>query len=153
MRKEYTFVLIKPDAVAANLIGQILSIYEQAGLSIRAMKMHCLSRTDITQLYQKHTQKSFFEEIVTYLQSAPVMAIILSGQNAIQLTRTLNGATSPEEAAIGSIRQQFAKNKQENAVHAADDMMAALFESSLFFSAHELAALNKPTTQTHYYAL
>ena len=115
---EQTLVLIKPDAVRAHHIGDITKAYEEAGLQIRAMKMMQMTDRIARIHYEEHLAKPFYGELSAFMTGAPLVALVLAGENAIARVRELHGATNPANAAEGTIRKRFAKDGSENAVHA-----------------------------------
>ncbi|MHB1951672.1 MAG: nucleoside-diphosphate kinase [Acidiferrobacteraceae bacterium] len=138
MAIERTFSIIKPDAVAKNLIGEIYRRFEQAGLRIIAARMLHLSRRQAEDFYAIHRGKGFFDALVSFMTSGPVMVQVLEGENAIARHRELMGATDPKKAAKGTIRADFAQTIDENAVHGSDGADTARQEISYFFSTSEL---------------
>ncbi len=138
MAVERTLSIIKPDAVAGNLIGEILMRFEKAGLQIIAARMAHLSKEDAKGFYAVHKERPFFGELVAFMTSGPVMIQVLEGENAISKNRELMGATNPADAASGSIRADFAGSLQENAVHGSDAPETAAVEVAYFFSAEEV---------------
>ena len=138
MAVERTLSIIKPDAVAGNLIGEILMRFEKAGLQVIAARMAHLSKTDAEGFYAVHKERPFFSELVEFMTSGPVMIQVLEGENAISKNRELMGATNPAEATSGSIRADFAGSLQENAVHGSDAPETAAIEIAYFFSAEEI---------------
>jgi nucleoside-diphosphate kinase len=135
---EHTLSIIKPDAVAANLVGQIYSRFEHAGLVIAAAKMLHLSREQAEGFYAVHKDRSFFKDLVAFMSSGPVMVQVLEGANAIAKNREVMGATDPKEAAPGTIRADFANTIKENAVHGSDGPVMAKAEIAYFFSVVEI---------------
>lgn len=135
---EKTLVLIKPDAVAAHHIGDIVKAYEDAGLTIHAMKMMQMTERIARIHYAEHIEKPFYGELSAFMTSAPLVALVLAGENAIARVRELHGATNPVNAAEGTIRKRFAKDGSENAVHASDSPESATREISIFFSETEI---------------
>ena len=133
MPVERTLSIIKPDAVAKNVIGEIYSRFEQAGLKIVAARMKHLSRADAEEFYAVHAQRPFFNDLVKFMTSGPVMIQVLEGENAIALNRELMGATNPQEAAAGTIRADFAQSIDANAVHGSDAPETAAVEIACFF--------------------
>ncbi|TVR41568.1 MAG: nucleoside-diphosphate kinase [Cryomorphaceae bacterium] len=133
-----TFTMIKPDAVSANNIGNILAMIENAGFRIRAMKFTRLSRVDAETFYAVHKERPFFGELVDYMISGPIVAAILEKDNAVEDFRKLIGATDPSEAAEGTIRKLYAKSKAENAVHGSDSDENAAIECSFHFAGREV---------------
>ncbi|MGE0558429.1 MAG: nucleoside-diphosphate kinase [Burkholderiales bacterium] len=135
MAVERTLSIIKPDAVAKNVIGQIYSRFEQAGLRIAAARMTHLSRQQAEGFYAVHRERPFFGELVAFMISGPVMIQVLEGENAIQKNRDLMGATDPKKAAKGTIRADFADSIDANAVHGSDSPQTAAVEVAYFFPA------------------
>ena len=133
MSVERTLSIIKPDAVAKNIIGKIYSRFEKAGLKIVAAKMQHLSREEAEGFYDIHRGRPFFDDLVKFMTSGPVMIQALEGENAIALNRELMGATNPAEAAPGTIRADFAKSIDANAVHGSDGPDTAKTEIAYFF--------------------
>ena len=138
MAVERTLSIIKPDAVARNVIGQIYARFEKAGLRIIAAKMAHLSRSDAEGFYAVHRGRPFFNDLVQFMSSAPVMIQVLEGENAILRNRDLMGATDPKKAAKGTIRADFAKSIDANAVHGSDAPETAATEIAYFFPASEI---------------
>jgi nucleoside-diphosphate kinase len=133
MAVERTLSIIKPDAVAKNVIGQIYSRFEGSGLKIVAARMLHLSRAEAEGFYAVHRQRPFFNDLVNFMISGPVIAQVLEGDNAIQKNRDLMGATDPKKAAKGSIRADFADSIDANAVHGSDASETAAVEIAYFF--------------------
>jgi nucleoside-diphosphate kinase len=133
MAVERTLSIIKPDAVAKNVIGQIYSRFEGSGLKIIAAKMVHLSRNEAEGFYVVHRQRPFFNDLVNFMISGPVMVQVLQGDSAIQKNRDLMGATDPKKAAKGSIRADFADSIDANAVHGSDASETAAVEIAYFF--------------------
>lgn len=133
MSVERTLSIIKPDAVAKNVIGEIYSRFENAGLKIVAAKMQHLSREQAEGFYAVHRERPFFNDLVAFMISGPVMIQALEGENAIALNRDLMGATNPAEAAAGTIRADFAESIDANAVHGSDAAETAKAEIAYFF--------------------
>jgi|SRR5690606_545851 nucleoside-diphosphate kinase len=138
MAKERTLSIIKPDAVAKNVIGEILSRFEKDGLKIVAAKMTHLSREQAEGFYAEHKGRPFFNDLVGFMTSGPVVIQVLEGDNAIARNRELMGATNPQEAAAGTIRADFAETIDANAVHGSDSPAAADREIKYFFDDKEL---------------
>lgn len=138
MAVERTLSIIKPDAVAKNVIGKIVSRFEDAGLQVVAAKMIQLSRSQAEGFYAEHKERPFFGPLVDFMTSGPVIVQVLEGENAIKLNRELMGATNPAEAASGTIRADFAKSIDANAVHGSDSAVSAAREVAYFFAASEL---------------
>ncbi|MBE0491670.1 MAG: nucleoside-diphosphate kinase [Sulfurospirillum sp.] len=135
---ERTLSIIKPDAVAKNVIGKIVDRFESNGLKIAAMKKMQLSNADASAFYAVHAQRPFFGELVTFMTSGPVVVMVLEGENAVVKNRDLMGATNPKEAAAGTIRADFAQSIDANAVHGSDSLENAQVEINFFFSAREI---------------
>lgn len=133
MAVERTLSIIKPDAVAKNAIGDILSRFEKAGLRIIGARMVQLSREDAEKFYAVHSERPFFDALVSFMISGPVMVQVLEGEDAIGKNRDLMGATNPKEAAAGTIRADFAESIDANAVHGSDAPETAEQEIAFFF--------------------
>ena len=140
MGVERTLSIVKPDAVAKNVIGEIYSQFERAGLKIVAAKMQQLSRADAERFYAVHRDRPFFRDLVAFMTSGPVMIQVLEGENAIALNRELMGATNPKEAAPGTIRADFAHSIDANAVHGSDAPDTANYEIACFFGDDEICS-------------
>lgn len=140
MAVERTLSIIKPDAVAANNIGNIYARFEQAGLKIIAAKMMHLTPSHAGEFYAIHRERPFFNDLVKFMCSGPVIVQILEGENAVAKHREVMGATNPKEAAPGTIRADFAKSIDENAVHGSDSLENAKNEIAFFFKAEEVCA-------------
>lgn len=140
MAQERTFSIIKPDAVAKNVIGQIYSRFEQADLKIVAAKMLHLTKEQAEGFYAEHSERGFFGDLVAFMTSGPVIMQVLEGENAVLKHREIMGATNPKEAAPGTIRADFAASIDENAVHGSDAVESAAREIAYFFSAEEVCA-------------
>lgn len=138
MAVERTLSIIKPDAVAKNVIGEIYSRFEKAGLNIVAAKMLHLSQQQAEGFYAEHKERPFFGDLVEFMTSGPVMVQVLEGEGAIARHRDLMGATNPAEAAPGTIRADFAKSIDANAVHGSDAPASAEREVSYFFEQNEI---------------
>lgn len=130
---ERSLVLIKPDAVERNLVGTIIQIYENAGLKVKALKMEQITEEFSKKHYAEHVGKNFFNELVQYITRSPLVAMVLEGEKAIELIRTLNGATDPSKAVKDTIRARFAISKTENSIHASDCLESANREIKLWF--------------------
>ena len=133
MAIERTLSIIKPDAVAKNVIGQIYSRFENAGLKIVASRMVHLSRADAEKFYAVHAARPFFKDLVEFMISGPVVVQVLEGENAVLKHRDLMGATDPKKAEKGTIRADFADSIDANAVHGSDAVEAAAAEIAFFF--------------------
>ena len=140
MAVERTLSIVKPDAVAKNVIGEIYSRFEKGGLQIVAAKMKQLSREDAEGFYAVHKERPFFNDLVNFMISGPVMIQVLEGENAIARNRELMGATNPAEAEAGTIRADFAESIDANAVHGSDAPETAAQEIAFFFGDDELCA-------------
>lgn len=138
MANEVTLSIIKPDAVAKSVIGQIYSRFENAGLKIIAAKMAQLSRAQAEAFYEVHKARPFFNDLVEFMISGPVMIQAIKGENAVIKNRDLMGATNPKEAAAGTIRADFADSIDANAVHGSDSLENATREVAFFFEPHEI---------------
>lgn len=138
MAIERTFSIIKPDAVAKNVIGKIVSRFEKAGLRIVASRMEHLTLEKAKGFYAEHDGRPFFEDLTAYMSSSPVVVQVLEGEGAIALNRELMGATNPKEAAEGTIRADFAESIDANAVHGSDSPESAAREIAFFFSPDQL---------------
>jgi nucleoside-diphosphate kinase len=138
MAVEQTLSIIKPDAVKKNHIGDIVARFEKAGLTIAAQRMMQLSRAQAEGFYAEHKGRPFFDGLVDFMTSGPVVVQVLSGENAILLNRELMGATDPAKAAPGTIRADFADAIDANAVHGSDSPTSAAREIAYFFAANEV---------------
>ncbi len=138
MAIQRTFSIVKPDAVAKNVIGEIYSRFEKAGLNIVASKMLHLDDEKAGGFYAEHKERPFYKDLVEFMTSGPVMVQVLEGENAIALNRDLMGATNPKEADAGTIRADFASSIDANAVHGSDSEASAAREISYFFNDDEI---------------
>jgi len=138
MAHEQTLSIIKPDAVTANHIGEIIARFEKAGLKIVAAKMLHLSSDQAKGFYAVHAHRPFFQELITFMISGPCLIMVLEGDDAVAKNRNLMGATNPKEAAAGTIRADFAKTIDKNAVHGSDSLENAKTEVSFFFRPNEI---------------
>lgn len=138
MSQEQTLSILKPDAVGANNIGAILARFEKAGLKIVAAKMVHLSPEQAKAFYAVHAHRPFFQELVSFMIEGPVFVFVLSGDNAVLKLRDLMGATNPKEAAPGTIRADFAKSIDKNAIHGSDSSENAKNEVAFFFKQQEI---------------
>ena len=130
---ERTLVLIKPDAVEQNIIGKIISFYEDAGLKIIALKMEQVERKVAQEHYKKHYGKSFYNSLIEFITRSPLCALIVEGENCIDKVREINGATNPKEQKEGTIRKRYAKGITENCVHASDSIESSEREMKIWF--------------------
>jgi nucleoside-diphosphate kinase len=140
MAVERTLSIVKPDAVAKNVIGEIYTRFERAGLQIMAARMMQLSRAQAEGFYAVHRERPFFKDLVDFMTSGPVMIQVLEGEAAIQKNRDLMGATDPKKAAKGTIRADFAQSIDANAVHGSDSAENAAVEIAYFFPTLDICA-------------
>ena len=140
MALERTLSIIKPDAVAKNVVGEIYSRFEKAGLKVVAAKMKHLSKQEAEGFYAVHRERPFFNALVNFMISGPVMVQALEGDNAVLLHRDLMGATNPKDAAPGTIRADFADSIDANAVHGSDSLENAAIEIAYFFPSTDVYA-------------
>ncbi|MCP5469053.1 MAG: nucleoside-diphosphate kinase [Chlamydiales bacterium] len=138
MAQERTLSIVKPDAVGKNVIGEIFSRFEKAGLKIVATRMLHLSREQAEAFYAVHKERGFFKDLVDFMISGPVVASVLEGENAILKNREVMGATNPKEAAPGTIRADFADSIDANAVHGSDAPETAKVEIDFFFKSDQI---------------
>lgn len=136
---EQTLSIIKPDAVAKNVVGKIISRFEDNGLRIAAIKKKQLSRAEVEGFYYVHKDRGFFNDLVEFMMSGPVVIMVLEGKNAVLKNRELMGATNPKEAKPGTIRADFAESIDANAVHGSDSKENAQIEIKYFFSKIEIS--------------
>lgn len=137
MTGQQTLTMIKPDAIRKNDTGAILKIITEAGFSIKAIKLIHLTQKQAGQFYAVHADKSFYEDLTSFMSSGPLLAAILEKENAVAALRELIGSTDPKEAAEGTIRKLFAESKSRNAVHGSDSDVNAVTECDFFFSKTE----------------
>ena len=135
---EKTLVLIKPDAVRGKHIGDIVKIYEEKGLKILAMKMLQMDEKLASKHYEEHIGRPYYDDLMGFMTSGPIIAMVLEGEGAIANVRAINGKTNPAEAAEGTIRKLYAASGSRNAVHATDSPENAAREISIFFNASEI---------------
>ncbi len=140
MTLERTLSIIKPDAVKRNLIGAILTRFEEQGFNVLAMKMLRLTQEQAEGFYAEHQGKEFFTDLVEYMMSAPIVALVLEKENAVKDYRTLIGSTDPQTAAEGTIRRDFALSKRHNSVHGSDSQESAKREIAYFFVDNEICS-------------
>ncbi len=138
MALERTFSIVKPDGVARNLIGEVLSRFEKAGLKVIAARMQHLSQRDAEGFYAVHAARPFFNDLVKYMTSGPVLLQVLEGENAIAKNREIMGATDPKKAAPGTIRADLAQSIEANTVHGSDAPETAATEIAYFFRTTEI---------------
>ncbi len=139
MNKEVTFTMLKPAAVTRGLIGNIISRFEAKGWKIIGLKMQTLSQADAERLYNVHKGKSFYPILVEYITSAPVVAMVIEGNDAVKVVRSMIGATNPKEAAAGTVRGDMALDTTKNVIHASDSVENAKEEMKIFFETEKLA--------------
>ncbi len=137
---QQTLSIIKPDATKRNLIGAIVSKFENAGLKIVAMKMIQMSAKTAGDFYAEHKERPFYNDLVNFISSGPVVVQVLEGENAIAKNREIMGATNPAQAADGTIRKEFALSIDANSVHGSDSVESAAREIAFFFSKEEIIA-------------
>lgn len=130
---ERTLALIKPDGVERNLIGKIITFYENAGLKVVALRMEHVNKEFASKHYGEHIGKGYYEELITFITRSPLCALILEGNNAVEVVRQTNGATDPKDAKEGTIRGSYGTDKTQNCVHASDSIENAENEISLWF--------------------
>jgi nucleoside-diphosphate kinase len=138
MAVERTLSIIKPDATRRNLTGTINTRFEQRGLRIVAQKRIQLSRTQAEGFYEVHAERSFYRSLVAFMTSGPVVVQVLEGEDAVALNREIMGATNPADAALGTIRKDFAESIEANSVHGSDSLENAVHEIAFFFSRIEI---------------
>ena len=135
---EQTLSIIKPDAVEQNMIGNIIEYFERAGLNVVAIKMLHLSADQAKAFYAVHAERSFFQELVDFMISGPVVVMVLQGENAVARNRQIMGQTDPAKADAGTIRADFATSIERNAVHGSDSKQTAKEEINFFFKSNEI---------------
>lgn len=135
---EQTLSIIKPDAVGQNMIGNIIEYFEREGLSVVAVKMLHLSVDQAKTFYEVHKERPFYQELVEFMTSGPVLVMVLQGENAVARNREIMGATDPSKAAAGTIRADFATSIERNAVHGSDSLQTAKTEIAFFFKSNEI---------------
>jgi nucleoside-diphosphate kinase len=135
---ERTLSIIKPDGVKKNIIGEVISRFEKNGLKISAMKMLHLSKEEAMAFYIVHRERPFYESLTDFMSEAPVVVMVVSGENSITIVRDIMGATNPKDAAHGTIRADFASDIERNIVHGSDSPQSAAYEIPFFFSSLEI---------------
>ena len=135
---EQTLAIIKPDAVGQNMIGNIIEYYEREGLNVVAIKMIHLSSDQAKTFYAVHKERPFFQELIDFMTSVPLVLLVLQGENAVARNRQIMGATDPSKANPGTIRADFAMSIERNAVHGSDSLSTAKTEISFFFTSNEI---------------
>lgn len=148
--KQKSFVMLKPDAVLRRLTGKIITRFEERGLQILATKMLIIPRAQAEEHYAEHSEKPFFGDLVDYITSGPVLAMVIEGEECITLIRKMVGATNPQEADLGTIRGDFAMETGRNIVHASDSPASAEREISLFFQDDEICLYQLPDGELIY---
>jgi nucleoside-diphosphate kinase len=138
MTQEQTLSIIKPDAVGKNHIGEIIARFEKSGLKVLAAKLKHLSKKEAEGFYAVHAQRPFFNDLVSFMITGPVLIMVLEGPHAIAKNREIMGATDPKKAASGTIRADFSSSIEENSVHGSDSPETAKFEINYFFKADEI---------------
>ena len=141
---ERTFVMVKPDGVQRGLVGEIISRFESRGLRVSAMKMMRIPRELAERHYEEHSEKPFYEPLISYITSGPVICMVLEGENVVSVVRTMMGKTNPQDAAPGTIRADLAQVTGRNVVHGSDSSESARREIALFFNDYELQEYRKP---------
>ena len=136
---ERTLSIVKPDGVGGNLVGEVLRRFEEKGMSIVALKMIHLSKTQAEGFYQVHRERPFFSSLTDFMSSGPCVVMVLEGDGAISGVRAIMGATNPEEAEPGTIRKDFASGIEKNIVHGSDSQESAAYEIGYFFSELEIS--------------
>lgn len=140
MAMERTLSIIKPDGVARNLIGKIITMFEEQGLKVVASRMEVLSKHQAEGFYEVHRARPFFKELTEYMVSGPVLLMVLEGDNAIAKNRQIMGATNPKDADSGTIRKLYGKSISENTVHGSDGKDTAAFEINWFFAGSDICS-------------
>ena len=130
---EQTLIVLKPDSVKRNLVGEILRRFEEKGFVIKKLKMFTISRSEAEQFYSIHREKAFFNELVTFITSGPIVAAVIEGSESINKVRAIIGATKPSEAAPGTVRRDFGTSLTQNAIHASDSVESFIKESKVIF--------------------
>lgn len=147
---ERTFVMIKPDGVQRNLVGEIIARLEKKGYKLVAMKLMQLTEEHARTHYQEHVEKPFFPGLVEYITSGPVVAMVWEGKNAVKGIRQLMGATNPQEAFPGTIRGDYGLDIGRNVIHGADSVESAQREMNIYFTPQEILTYNKQIEQWQY---
>ena len=140
---EKTFVMLKPSTVARGLMGRVVERIEEKGLKIVGMKLTWVTSEKASKLYAVHREKPFYEELVKFITSGPIVAMVVEGDEAVKVTRKLIGATNAKEAEPGTVRGDFALSNQKNAVHASDSVENAKCEMSIFFEPDEILSYKR----------
>ncbi len=148
--KQMSFVMLKPDAVLRRLSGKILSRIEERGLKIAAAKMMIIQEDLAKKHYAEHEEKPFFRDLVDYITSGPVLAMVIEGEECISLIRKMVGATNPQESDVGTIRGDYAIDTGRNIIHASDSLESAKREIALFFTESEICKYTLPDEELIY---
>ncbi len=148
--KQMSFVMLKPDAVLRRLSGKILSRIEERGLKIAAAKMMIIEEDLAKKHYAEHSEKPFFKDLVDYITSGPVLALVIEGEECISLIRKMVGATNPKESDVGTIRGDYAIDTGRNIIHASDSLESAKREIALFFTDSEICSYTLPDEELIY---
>jgi nucleoside-diphosphate kinase len=148
--KQMSFVMLKPDAVLRRLIGKTISRFEERGLKITAAKIMIINKNLAEKHYAEHSQKPFFRDLVDYITSGPVLAMIIEGEECITLIRKMVGATNPKDAELGTIRGDYAIDTGRNIIHASDSTESAKREINLFFNDSEIYKFMLPDEEFIY---
>jgi len=143
LKIEKTFVMLKPSTVARAMIGKIVQRIEEKGLTIVAMKLTWVTKERAAQLYAVHKEKTFYNDLVEFITSGPIVAMVVEGDEAVKVTRKLIGATNAKEAEPGTVRGDFALSNQKNAVHASDSADNAKCETAVFFAPEEILSYRR----------
>lgn len=138
--KERTLSIVKPDGVKKNLIGKIIGRFEEAGLSIKALKMLRISKESAKRFYIVHKERPFYNSLTEFISEGPIVVMVIEGENAIAKVRDIMGATNPKDAKKGTIRADFAESIERNIVHGSDSQESARYEMPFFFGAIEIMA-------------
>ena len=140
---EQTFIMLKPSTITRGLIGNILTRFENKGLKITAMKLTKMTQQQADKIYAVHREKPFFKELVQYVKSAPIVVLVVEGEEAVKVIRNMVGSTNAKEAEPGTIRGDLANSNQKNAVHASDSIENAQREMNIFFTAEEILSYQR----------
>lgn len=130
---EQTLIVLKPDSVKRNLVGEILKRFEEKGFVIKKLRMLTMEKSEAEQFYSVHKEKPFFNELVSFITSGPIAAAVIEGSDAVERAREIIGATKPSEAAPGTVRADFGTSITQNAIHASDSLESFLWESKIIF--------------------
>ncbi len=147
---EQTFVMIKPDGVQRNLIGEILTCFEKKGFKVCALKLTQLSEKIASEHYNEHQGKSFYKDLISFITSSPVIAVVLEGNDAAAQVRKMIGATDPLKAEVGTIRGKYGLSLSRNIIHASDSKKSALREIKIFFKDEEIIKYDKDNEKRLY---